>query len=90
MGRRSTVSPILIVGAGPTGLVLAIELTRRGVGHALIDQRPKPLLWDRAAIIKSRSLEIFVALGLSAEFLRRAAIVRGVDFGTLLVRTPRP
>lgn len=64
-------SPILIVGAGPTGLVLAIELARRGVGHVLIDQRPKPLLWDRAAVIKSRTLEIFAALGLSAEFLRR-------------------
>ena len=79
-------SPILIVGAGPTGLVLAIELARRGVSHILIDQRPKPLLWDRAAVIKSRTLEIFAALGLSEEFLRRGTKIRGVDFysrGTL-------
>jgi 2-polyprenyl-6-methoxyphenol hydroxylase-like FAD-dependent oxidoreductase len=74
------VGPILIVGAGPTGLVLAIELARRGVGHVLIDQRPKPLLWDRAAVIKSRTLEIFAGLGLSAEFLRRGTKIRGVDF----------
>ncbi|MBV9907104.1 MAG: FAD-dependent monooxygenase, partial [Hyphomicrobiales bacterium] len=58
--------PILIVGAGPTGLVLAIELARRGVPHVLIDQRPQPLLWDRAAVIKTRTLEIFAALGLSS------------------------
>jgi 2-polyprenyl-6-methoxyphenol hydroxylase-like FAD-dependent oxidoreductase len=77
------VSPILIVGAGPTGLVLAIELARRGVRHVLIDQRPKPLLWDRAAVIKSRTLEILAALGLSAEFLSRGTRIRGVDFYSL-------
>ncbi|HEY5205542.1 MAG TPA: FAD-dependent monooxygenase [Roseiarcus sp.] len=71
--------PILIVGAGPTGLVLAIELARRGVPHVLIDQRPKPQLWDRAALIKTRTLEILAALGLSSEFLARGTAIRGVD-----------
>jgi 2-polyprenyl-6-methoxyphenol hydroxylase-like FAD-dependent oxidoreductase len=73
------VDPILIVGAGPTGLVLAIELARRGVPHVLIDQRPKPQLWDRAALIKTRTLEILAALGLSSEFLARGTAIRGVD-----------
>ena len=72
--------PILIVGAGPTGLVLAIELARRGVPHVLIDQCPEPLLWDRAAVIKTRTLEIFAALGLSSEFLGRGTAIRGTDF----------
>ena len=72
--------PILIAGAGPTGLVLAIELARRGVPHVLIDQRPKPLLWDRAAVIKTRTLEILAALGLSSEFLARGTAIRGTDF----------
>jgi 2-polyprenyl-6-methoxyphenol hydroxylase-like FAD-dependent oxidoreductase len=74
------VDPILIVGAGPTGLVLAIELARRGVPHVLIDQRPKPLLWDRAAVIKARTLEILAALGLSEQFLARGTAIRGTDF----------
>jgi 2-polyprenyl-6-methoxyphenol hydroxylase-like FAD-dependent oxidoreductase len=74
------VDPILIVGAGPTGLVLAIELARRGVPHVLIDQRPKPLLWDRAAVVKTRTLEILAALGLSSEFLARGTAIRGTDF----------
>src|SRR5438309_222498 len=72
--------PILIVGAGPTGLVLAIELARRGVPFHLIDQRPMPLLWDRAAIVKARSLEIFAALGLSTAFLSKGKKFRGADF----------
>jgi 2-polyprenyl-6-methoxyphenol hydroxylase-like FAD-dependent oxidoreductase len=71
-------SPILVVGAGPTGLVLAIELQRRGVPHILIDQRPAPLLWDRAAVIKARTLEIFAALG-----LQRSSSVAGRSFAEL-------
>jgi 2-polyprenyl-6-methoxyphenol hydroxylase-like FAD-dependent oxidoreductase len=74
------VDPILIVGAGPTGLVLAIELARRGVPHVLIDQRPKPQVWDRAAVVKARTLEILAALGLSSEFLARGTVIRGTDF----------
>ncbi len=72
--------PVLIVGAGPTGLVLAIELARRGVPFRLIDQRPAPLPWDRAAVVKSRSLEIFASLGLADAFVRRGKTVQGVDF----------
>ena len=71
--------PVLIVGAGPTGLVLAIELARRGVPFHLIDQRPTPLLWDRAAVLKSRSLEILVAYGLADAFVRRGTAIQGVD-----------
>jgi len=74
------VDPILIVGGGPTGLVLAIELARRGVPHVLIDQRPKPQVWDRAAVVKARTLEILAALGLSSEFLGRGTAIRGTDF----------
>jgi len=72
--------PVLIVGAGPTGLMLAIELARRDVAFHIIDQRPAPLPWDRAAVVKSRSLEILHALGLSEEFVRRGKKIRGADF----------
>jgi 2-polyprenyl-6-methoxyphenol hydroxylase-like FAD-dependent oxidoreductase len=44
---------ILIVGAGPTGLVLGIELARRGVSFRLIDRLKEPLKWSRAIFIKS-------------------------------------
>ena len=72
--------PILIVGAGPTGLALAIALARRDVPRVLIDQRPKPQVWDRAAVVKARTLEILAALGLSSEFLGRGTPIRGTDF----------
>jgi 2-polyprenyl-6-methoxyphenol hydroxylase-like FAD-dependent oxidoreductase len=60
---------ILVVGAGPTGLLLASELHRRGVPCHLIDARPAPLHWDRATVVHPRSLEVFESLGLVDSFL---------------------
>lgn len=68
MGNDDAVLPdrtdVLIVGAGPTGLLLALELQRRGVDHVLIDLHDEPLTWDRATVVHPRSLELFDALGL--------------------------
>jgi 2-polyprenyl-6-methoxyphenol hydroxylase-like FAD-dependent oxidoreductase len=72
-------NPVLVAGAGPTGLVLAIELARRGVPVHLIDRLPAPLLWDRAVAVKSRSLEVFAGMDLADTFVRRGHVVRGVN-----------
>ena len=55
---------VLVVGAGPTGLLLASELYRRGVECHVIDAQPAPLHWDRATVVHPRSLEVFESLGL--------------------------
>ncbi|QPN55392.1 FAD-dependent monooxygenase [Synechococcus sp. CBW1107] len=60
---------VLVVGAGPTGLLLAAELQRRGVPTLLIDARSEALHWDRATVIHALSLELFEALGLEEAFL---------------------
>lgn len=62
-------TPVLIVGAGPTGLVLAAELRRRGVECTLIDARDEPRHWDRATIVHARSLELLATVGLADRFL---------------------
>jgi 2-polyprenyl-6-methoxyphenol hydroxylase-like FAD-dependent oxidoreductase len=61
--------PVLVVGAGPTGLLLAAELRRRAVDCLLIDAHDKPLAWDRATVVHPRSIEIFDALGLAEPLL---------------------
>jgi 2-polyprenyl-6-methoxyphenol hydroxylase-like FAD-dependent oxidoreductase len=66
---RSTGRPVLVVGAGPTGLLLAAELHRRGVPCQLIDSLPAPMHWDRATVVHPRSLEVFESLGLIKQFL---------------------
>ena len=55
---------VLVVGAGPTGLLLAAELNRRGLGCRLVDAHPAPLHWDRATVVHPRSLEVFDSLGI--------------------------
>jgi len=62
---------VLVVGAGPTGLLLAAELHRRGVSCRVIDAHDAPLHWDRATVVHPRSLEIFESLGFVEPFLER-------------------
>jgi 2-polyprenyl-6-methoxyphenol hydroxylase-like FAD-dependent oxidoreductase len=78
---------VLVVGAGPTGLLLASELQRRGVNCLLIDARPAPLHWDRATVVHPRSLQIFEALGLAGRFLEagcRQRVIKVHSGGKLL------
>jgi len=68
---------VLVVGAGPTGLLLAAELARRAVPYRLIDANPGPLHWDRATVVHPRSLEVFESLGLAERFLAAGTPQRG-------------
>lgn len=69
---------MLVVGAGPTGLLLAAELRRRGVHCRLIDAQPEPLHWDRATVVHPRSLEVFESLGLVEQFLAAGVKQRSI------------
>ncbi len=60
---------VLVVGAGPTGLLLAAELQRRGVRCLLVDDHEAPLDWDRATVVHPRSLEVFDTLGIAEPLL---------------------
>src|SRR5258706_5345324 len=54
---------VLIAGAGPAGLVLGIELARRGIVFRLIEQRAEPLQASRGKGSQPRTLEIFEYIG---------------------------
>lgn len=49
---------VLIIGAGPTGLTLALDLARRGVSHRIIERSESYNTASRAKGIQSRSLEV--------------------------------
>ncbi|HEY4244318.1 MAG TPA: FAD-dependent oxidoreductase [Kofleriaceae bacterium] len=55
---------VLIVGAGASGLVLAVDLARRGVAARVIEQRETPFPGSRGKGIQPRTLEIFEDLGI--------------------------
>ncbi len=58
-----TSTDVLIVGAGPTGLALAIALRQAGVDHLLIDRLPEGQNTSRAAVIHAHTLEMLEPLG---------------------------
>ncbi len=58
---------VLIVGAGPTGLVLAVWLTRLGVPVRIIDKAAQPGTTSRALVIHARTLELYSQVGLAQE-----------------------
>jgi 2-polyprenyl-6-methoxyphenol hydroxylase-like FAD-dependent oxidoreductase len=57
------VLPVLVVGAGPTGLTVANELARHGVPPRIIDRAPAPATTSRALVVQPRTLEIFDDVG---------------------------
>ena len=56
---------VLIVGAGPTGLVLALWLTKLGVKVRLIDRTAEPGTTSRALAVQARTLELYRQLDLA-------------------------
>ena len=55
---------VLIVGAGPTGLMLANQLARRGVRIVIIDRHSGPAQQSRAIAVQARTLEIYSKMGI--------------------------
>ncbi|HXJ78782.1 MAG TPA: FAD-dependent monooxygenase [Candidatus Methylomirabilis sp.] len=68
---------VLVVGAGPVGLFLAIELARRGVPFRIIDQAAQGCANARASVLQSRTLEVLEAVGLVDRFLQAGVTVHG-------------
>ncbi|MER7010097.1 FAD-dependent monooxygenase [Saccharopolyspora sp. NPDC000359] len=60
---------VLIAGAGPTGLVLGIELARRGVDLRIVDAATSPFAGSRGDGLQPRTLEVFDDLGVLDEVL---------------------
>lgn len=58
-------SDVLITGAGPTGLVLALWLTRLGVNVRIIDKTDAPGTTSRALAVQARTLELYRQLDLT-------------------------
>ncbi|RSN14418.1 pentachlorophenol monooxygenase [Nonomuraea sp. WAC 01424] len=55
---------VLIVGAGPTGLTLAVELARRGIAHRVVERAAAPSPGSKGKGLQPRTQEIFDDLGI--------------------------
>ncbi len=73
---------VLIVGAGPTGLVLALWLSKIGVKVRIIDKAEKPGTTSRALVIHARSLEFYHQMGIAEIAIRRGIEIKGANIWT--------
>lgn len=92
---------VLVVGAGPVGLMAAWQLARWGVSVRLVDAAPGPAVTSRALATHARSLEIYDQLGILGDIAAHGTRVNGFirhqgdrsmranyDFGDLMTRFP--
>ena len=70
---------VLIVGAGPTGLVLALWLTKLGVKVRIIDETAEPGTTSRALAVQARTLEFYRQLDLTAAVIAEGHQVPAVN-----------
>ncbi|MBB5954195.1 2-polyprenyl-6-methoxyphenol hydroxylase-like FAD-dependent oxidoreductase [Saccharothrix tamanrassetensis] len=72
---------VLIVGAGPTGLTLAVDLARRGVDFRLVDRARGPSTASRGEELPPRAIEVLHDLGVVLADGRSCVRLRGHDGG---------
>jgi 2-polyprenyl-6-methoxyphenol hydroxylase-like FAD-dependent oxidoreductase len=73
-------TPVLIVGAGPTGLVLALWLTHLKVPVRLLDLATEPGTTSRALAVQARTLELYDQIHLARTVVDRGHRVQAVNF----------
>ncbi len=71
----SVKTKVLIIGAGPTGLMAACLLERFGIDHVIIDKKDGPTVESRALLLHARSLEIYDQLGIANNALLQGEIL---------------
>jgi 2-polyprenyl-6-methoxyphenol hydroxylase-like FAD-dependent oxidoreductase len=75
---------VLVVGAGPSGLTLAVSLVKRGVSTTVVDRQTAGANTSRAAVVNARTLEVLDDLDVS-----RRLVKEGVQAPRFTIRDGR-
>jgi 2-polyprenyl-6-methoxyphenol hydroxylase-like FAD-dependent oxidoreductase len=78
LSTASSDTDVLIAGAGPTGLVLALWLTHLGVRVRIVDKTAEPGTTSRALVMHARTLELYHQIGIAD-----AIVAQGMKFGAV-------
>jgi 2-polyprenyl-6-methoxyphenol hydroxylase-like FAD-dependent oxidoreductase len=79
-------SQVIIVGAGPVGLTLAIDLGRRGIRCTLVERKPAPQFLPKMERCNARTMEIYRRLGL-ADRIRAAGLPAEMPMDVFVILT---
>jgi 2-polyprenyl-6-methoxyphenol hydroxylase-like FAD-dependent oxidoreductase len=75
-----TDKPVLIAGAGPTGLVLALWLTKLGVKVRIVDKTAEPGTTSRALAVQARTLEFYHQVGFDEPVIAGGVKIQNLNF----------
>src|SRR4051812_40898285 len=89
MTDPSSSAEVLVVGAGPTGLVLALVLTRLGVRVRIIDCNDDVSPYSRALGVHARTLEFYRQLGFADDVVAAGVVARTANLWTRRRRVAR-
>src|SRR4051794_8287755 len=70
---------VIIVGAGPTGLSMAVQLLRYDVDFIIIEKNEKTTPLSKALVVQARTLEIFEEIGLAKKAIDEGQITTGLN-----------
>ncbi|MGH3692942.1 MAG: FAD-dependent monooxygenase [Pseudonocardiaceae bacterium] len=74
-----TKTDVLVVGAGPSGLVAALQLARYGVRVRIVDRKSGPVEQTRATLVQARTLEYLDHLGLADQAMEQGVPITRVE-----------
>src|SRR6202045_4146894 len=80
---------VLIIGAGPTGLVLALWLTKLGAKVRIVDKTAEPGTTSRALAVQARTLELYRQLDLTEAVIAKGHHVPAVNLWVKSERAAR-
>ena len=70
---------VIIIGAGPTGLSLAVQLLRYHIDFVILEKNEKTTIFSKALVVQARTLEIFQEIGLADKALAKGRITTGLN-----------
>jgi len=70
---------VLIVGAGPSGLMMACQLALRNINFRIIDRKNQGTNYSGALIIHARSLEIFQQMGIAQTAINKGSLANDIN-----------
>jgi 2-polyprenyl-6-methoxyphenol hydroxylase-like FAD-dependent oxidoreductase len=77
---KATDVDVIVAGAGPTGLFLALLLVRLGLRVRIFDEAAAPGTTSRALAVQARTLEFYRQVDLAEEVVRRGLVLGAVNF----------
>jgi 2-polyprenyl-6-methoxyphenol hydroxylase-like FAD-dependent oxidoreductase len=77
---NETHTKVLIVGGGPSGLMMATQLLRYGIQPVIIDNKQGPTDHSQALVVQARSLEIYRQMGIVDKVTSNGNPVKGASF----------